>query len=486
MRVLILTEGYSHTGYGHISRCTAIAQAFRERDVSVAFIVNGDEPVRDLVRPYPLFVFDWLENTERLFEYLSPDDVIIIDSYLAGKDLYAEIRRRVNMAAYLDDFNRLEYPDGIVINGTVGAELIPYTRDSERLYLLGKDYVILREAFNDLCGRRVIREKIKTVLITFGGSDPLNITPRILEKLTNRYADLKKIVILGPAFSHKEEIEKIADDDTVIYRNVEAGVMSELMLAADLALSAAGQTINELAITGLPSIIFKVAGNQGNNIAGWKNIGFIDDFIDATKDWHMDDLDKLILKYENPDYRREISCRGISQIDGKGAHRIMKAITRRFYAVNTDLRLAKEEDLLPLFELANDRLVRQNSFSTGAISLDEHRNWFYATLRNSARILLVFYEKEKLIGQVRFDMAEDNSAVISISIGAPYRGFGLAPCLLEKALRYFHDRERLISKVYAYVKTENMASRCAFVRAGFEDCVSDNEPALKYCYVYEN
>ena len=170
----------------------------------------------------------------------------------------------------------------------------------------------------------------------------------------------------------------------------------------------------------------------------------------------------------------------------KGAHRIMKAVIRMFYEMNMDMRLAKEEDLLPLFELTNDRMVRQNSFSTHAISLDEHRNWFYATLKNRARRLFVFYEKEKLIGQVRFDIEENNSAVISISIGANYRGFGLAPCLLEKALRHFHDRERQISKIYAYVKTENMASRYAFIRAGFKDCVSDNKHALKYCYVYGN
>lgn len=66
-----------------------------------------------------------MENTERLLEYLSQDDIIVIDSYLAGKGLYTEIRQRVKVAAYLDDFNRLEYPEGIIINGTVGAELFP-------------------------------------------------------------------------------------------------------------------------------------------------------------------------------------------------------------------------------------------------------------------------------------------------------------------------------------------------------------------------
>ena len=53
-------------------------------------------------------------------------------------------------------------------------------------------------------------------------------------------------------------------------------------------------------------------------------------------------------------------------------------------------------------------------------------------------------------------------------------------------IRDSHERERQISKIYAYVKTENMASRYAFIRAGFKDCVSDNKHALKYCYVYGN
>ena len=29
-----------------------------------------DESVKNLVQSYPLFVFNWLENTERLLEYL--------------------------------------------------------------------------------------------------------------------------------------------------------------------------------------------------------------------------------------------------------------------------------------------------------------------------------------------------------------------------------------------------------------------------------
>ncbi len=38
------------------------------------------------------------------------------------------------------------------------------------------------------------------------------------------------------------------------------------------------------------------------------------------------------------------------------------AVIRMFYEMNMDMRLAKEEDLLPLFELTNDRMVRQKFF----------------------------------------------------------------------------------------------------------------------------
>lgn len=486
MKVLILTEGYSYTGYGHISRCTAIAHVFREINADITFMVNGDESVIDLVQPYPLFIFNWLEDRDILYDYLADTDIVIIDSYLADKNIYEAISNKGKIGIYLDDFNRLEYPEGIIVNGTVGAELIPYSQKSGRHYLLGKDYVILRDAFIEILHQRNIREKIKTVLITFGGSDPLNLTPIVLSKLTNYYAVWKKMVILGPSFSHEKEIEDLVDENTVLYRNIEANVMRDLMLDADIAISAAGQTINELAITGLPSIIVKVAENQDNNIVGWKKYGFINTYIDATTNRDLSDLDKALLRLQDQEYRREISNRGITQIDGKGVYRIIKEACKIFYKKNLDLRLAGEEDLLPLFELTNDRIVRQNSFSTHEISLDEHTNWFYATLRNNAKKLFVFYDKEKLIGQVRFDIGNDNSAVISISIGAHFRGLGLASSLLEKALAHFYNEVGQVNKVYAYVKTENTASRYAFIRAGFKVCDSDNENAVKYCYVYGN
>lgn len=483
MRVVVLTEGYSFTGYGHIYRCMAIAQTFKENNIKVSFIVNGDDSVSELLSSYHLYLYNWLEYTDRLMDNLNEDDLLFIDSYLAPIELYERVSEKVKLSVYLDDFNRLFYPCGVIVNGTVGAEFLPYKNNELHTYLLGKDYIILRDAFKNLVSERKISSVINTVLITFGGSDPLNLTKKVLKELVSCYPGWRKLVVLGPLFSDYECIESISDDNTAIYKNINAEGMRELMMESDLAFSAAGQTINELALTGLPSVIFKVAENQTNNISGWKKIGFIDEFIDATVEWSMDNLTNAISKLNDYSVRMNISIKGMSQIDVKGTRRIMKAALRAYYNSNLNVRLAKDIDMMPLFNLANDPVVRKNSFSTKQISLDEHKGWFSQSLVNDKRRLFVIYDSENLVGQVRFDI-DGESAVISISITAAYRGFGLASMILEKTLGVFHDLDSHVSKVYAYVKNDNLPSRNSFVHAGFEDCENDEVNVLKFCYLY--
>ena len=50
MKVTILTEGGRDTGYGHITRCTSVYQAFEERGIKSQLIVNGDETIKNLLK----------------------------------------------------------------------------------------------------------------------------------------------------------------------------------------------------------------------------------------------------------------------------------------------------------------------------------------------------------------------------------------------------------------------------------------------------
>lgn len=487
MNLYILTEGFTYTGYGHITRCMAIAHKFKEYNVKVVFVVNGDENVLKLLHDFQVVSLNWLQCYGNLQSVLKEADAILIDSYLASLDIYEYIHSLVPCSMYLDDYNRLDYPSGIIVNGTIGAEFLPYSSRPDTLFLLGKDYVLLREAFKTVPSKRIISNKIESVLVTFGGTDPLNMTTKVLKVLIEKYPLWKKRIVLGASFSDKDSVFSLADNNTEIYYNIEAEKMKELMLASDIAISAAGQTINELAITGLPSLICKVADNQDNNILGWKNNGFLHNTINALNEWNEEEFIFCLNSLLDKTVRERFSEAGKSAIDAKGVDRLVKSLLLKYVSESLVIRKASEKDVLPLFELANDKLVRKNSFSTNTIKLDEHINWFNSVLINPKRKLFVFYVKNEFVAQTRFDESpEDNIAVISISVVSSYRGFGIASLLLIKSLEQYGLEDIYCKEIQAFIKKENIASQKSFINAGFVFCEEIENNVLKFVYHYGN
>lgn len=482
IKAVIVTEGYKYTGYGHITRCTAIAKAFQQlNNVDVSFILNGDKPALTLLADYNTVVLNWLEEEEQLIERLSACDIVVVDSYLAAETIYESIAETVGTCLFLDDFNRIDYPPGIIVNGTVGTEILTYPSQAKSDLLLGRKYVLLRPPFPDMPPRTFFKERIETILITFGGTDLLGLSQIVLPILTVAYPDVKKYVILGSSFSEANKIELLGDEQTVFFRNVTAEEMGKLMAEADVAVSAAGQTINELGRTGLPTVIFKVAANQENNIKGWIESGFITTYIDATQPWSVDKLLDALAALETADIREKRSLLGQSVIDGKGAIRVGRAAVSSHCIKKMRIAKATDADLIPLFHLANDQEVRKQSFSTNPITLQEHSNWFLSVLKNTNRLLFVFFVCDSFVGQVRMDIA-DAKAVVSISLQAEYRGLGLASEMLRLALSELKKERIEVELVCAYVKEDNIASQKLFLKAGFLSCDCEKEKTLKYYY----
>ena len=71
MNVFFITEASSRVGFGHISRCISLNNAFKEKDIKPCFIVKGDESIEHLIDSDILHLFDWLENTEKLYELIN-------------------------------------------------------------------------------------------------------------------------------------------------------------------------------------------------------------------------------------------------------------------------------------------------------------------------------------------------------------------------------------------------------------------------------
>lgn len=305
--VVILTEAGENFGYGHLMRCLAIAQGFKAAGINSGFYIRGNAEPEKILNGFKWSCLEWLKKT--------PDvqgRIVILDSYYADVSFCEKIYGRAEKVLFIDDYNRIPYPGGFMLNSVICAEEIGYPENNDITYLLGPRFHPLRREFWNVPEKKINRE-VKKILITFGGTDITNETPEVLRFLKANYPEIEKHVIIGKGFSNLEEIKSVVDERTVLIMHPDAEIMKDEMLECDIAISAAGQTIYELARVGVPTFAKKVVDNQCNIIKNWKAVDFL---------LEMNYLDG----FPNSSLRIRISNLGRGIVDGFGVTRIVEKL----------------------------------------------------------------------------------------------------------------------------------------------------------------
>ncbi len=132
-------------------------------------------------------------------------------------------------------------------------------------------------------------------------------------------------------------------------------------------------------------------------------------------------------------------------------------------------RLAQPDDLMLYFGWATDPLVRQNSFNKADIELEHHRKWFSGRLASQHTVMLVAMKDGEPVGQVRFDHRSQGNYEIDFSIDKKSRGKNMGALLLARGSEEFFKRTPAAERVIGKVKSENLASRRSFEKAGFDE-----------------
>ncbi len=482
MKISIITEGFSKTGYGHITRCLSLYQAYEERFIHPTLYINGDDNVKSFLPDSNHKIIDWATHPTKLIGEIKNSDVIIIDSYLAGKDFYDNISKHAKVSLFIDDTLRLDYPAGIILNGTINAETFPYKKKPGKKYLLGTKYIPLRKEFWYAESKKFNRE-LSSILITIGATDSQSLTSSILKSLQESFPAIKKKVVIGSSFINKNEIENLRDNTTELFYSPPALLMRDLMLSSDIAITAAGQTLYELAASSTPSIAIVVAENQKNNIQEWKRKGFLLNTIYYNDVNFIRRIIEQIQTLQSITVRKKLSRIGKENVDGQGSIRVVNFLIENvcnlygFY-----LRGAADVDSQKVFDLSNDPVVRSQSINSNTIELDYHKKWFAEKIKKEDYIfLLAFDKKNNFIGQVRFDINKAD-AVVSISIVNEFRGKGFSKNILKEACtKIFSEKD--ISTITANILPDNIASINGFKSAGFiqsDESIINEKRFLKF------
>jgi len=321
MRAAIITEGGKNIGFGHITRCLSIAEAFKEKGWKTTFIVNDDAALKEILKDEEFKTYrssgDYLWE---ILEYIHSEDIVFIDSYKLTLQEYEHIRGAVSRIVYYDDNNRLNYPPGIIVNGSVYANSLSYPRNPDNNYLLGTSYVPIRREFMDV-DKRKIKQKIQSVLITFGGDDLQEMTEWVRDCILTELSDVLLHVVVGKAFRNYQTFKKSQTLRVQYHSDIKAIEMKNLMCQVDLAISAGGQTLHELARTGTPTIGICVAENQVNNLEGWQKKGFLKFCGWYNNPYLVQRLREALELVHHKRLREKMSRAGQRFVDGRGAQR---------------------------------------------------------------------------------------------------------------------------------------------------------------------
>lgn len=136
-------------------------------------------------------------------------------------------------------------------------------------------------------------------------------------------------------------------------------------------------------------------------------------------------------------------------------------------------RKAEIEDVELLFKWANDPLVREASFHSCEIVLEDHIAWFTDKISKEHH-LLIFESNGIPAGIVRTEKLGE--VTIGISIDSSFRGKKLAPQMLTKACEEYWQNSK--EPIFAYIKSENIASQKSFSKAGF---IFEREDSINNC-----
>lgn len=474
--LIIRADASVAMGTGHAMRCLALAQAWQDDGGNAVFAMAQSTPALDArIRAEHVEIVH-LEvdagsskdaaHTATL-AHSRHADCVVVDGYQFDDTYQCNVTQGGLKLLFVDDFGHCgHYFADLVLNQNAQASERGYrNREGYTRALLGTRYAMLRREFASW--RQMPREFKASgcrLLVTMGGSDPDNITERVIQAIQLLNVNgLETRILVGNSNPHLSQLERAAKKSSkTICLIKDARNIPELMAWADVAISGAGSTCWEMCLLGLPAILIDLADNQRpvaeelNRLGAALHLG-------STKNITPDEIAaKLQAFISSVELRTKMSQRARGLVDGQGAHRVVSAMQ----GGSLRLRRADENDSQLLWDWANDPEVRSVSFSTEPIPWERHLQWFTAKLADPHAALYIAVDPEGTpIGHVRYQV-DGARAAVSISLAKPWRGKGFGRTILAMASKELF-RTTSATIVDAYVKPVNAISLQLFTRAGY-------------------
>jgi spore coat polysaccharide biosynthesis predicted glycosyltransferase SpsG len=261
-------------GTGHLMEVIALIEALRKKiDFAPAVVTTNNAFTIEKLRDHEIrqiIYLPWELREEAEAEQLVGDlkdigcEHLVVDLLHRSNDYYGYLNSNLKTTCViLDNSEHKETPASLVVNFSITQDPDFYRNADHHntKYLIGPRYFCFDEVIRGVESVRTVGQKVERVFVNQGGSDPYGLTAKILRAVELGNFGQEFHIVLGGLINAetRSEVETLkksfAKANYKFYSDLPKSSLYALMGNADLAVSAAGNTLYELLFIGVPTLV---------------------------------------------------------------------------------------------------------------------------------------------------------------------------------------------------------------------------------------
>lgn len=267
--VVFRVDESSQVGFGHMSRCRALADALLKAHAQVSFWCSNVRPVtRAALEHSGVTVVDLLTE-EAFLQQDWRDSVVVVDGYHFGEVFWQRLMAiHPRRTVCIDDFRGIRYLADIVVCNNEGVEAQKFQLAQTTRLFLGGRYLLLRPeilAAARLAGRPTPR---RALMIVAGGTRQEQWIASMLAHMAHLASGLPLWVLSGRRLPVAKVLyrSKVAKSQVRFFSGLDASAMLRRYSQVRCLITPASTVMLEAFAIGCPLISGWIADNQRNSL----------------------------------------------------------------------------------------------------------------------------------------------------------------------------------------------------------------------------
>lgn len=305
-------------GMGHLMRQIHIAKELRSRGFEVSFCVSRFSAAEKILKEnnFPHSAVSNIASPPRF--KTEKAGLTILDVQDTTLPFVQSLKARSGKIVSFEDRGEGRNRADLLIDCNLGAGDAKNVKPETKT-LFGPPYSVLAPGFEKFHQeKRSLPDQVHSLLITFGGTDPHNITPELAKRVPNK---IKTTIILGPGFQNRKSLRELNKSPFSVRENVRD--MAPLLASHDAVFCSGGVTLHEAMCAGTPAFVISQAAHQEDKAKAAEGQGAAVN-LGRANSWNTRRVEEIFNLA--PKTLQAMSDAGKKRIDGKGLKRVVEGM----------------------------------------------------------------------------------------------------------------------------------------------------------------